>query len=767
MLTGFTYFVNHVKRIWFSFPIQLLLTNLKKNQVIVLFWILLFGFVVADWGKLFGIPYLFLDPEYHGQVNGRSLFIMGLAFGVFNSSFQITCYILDFERFRFLATIRNAIYKFTINNSILPGLFILVFGWQFWHFQVARGLENRFEAAMEFGAFIGGFLWVTFLTILYFRISSSGPLRNLSRAINQRLKNFSLYRLSMWKRIRSVKAHNLKVGYYFSGGFKIKRARLTDNPIRLGANEEVFSQNHLAAVLLELLTIFMLWIMGLFGGRGMFHIPAGASIFLFFGFVLMFIGAISYWLRGWSISIFLGLLICINLLFSLGWLNRVYQAFGMDYSKKVLYSPEKIKSMALDSLYVKDSLETIGVLNRWKAKTFEQKPKMVFMCTSGGGIRSATWTMRTLQYADSTLDSKLMNQMVLMTGASGGLLGAAYFRELYLQNLREPGVDYFERKYINHISKDILNPVVFSMITNDILIRLKKFNDGKYTYNADRGLVFEQILNQNLNNALNKQLYHYKNPERDAVIPMLMMAPVIINDGRRLYISPLHISYMTWDKGNRNSTPEFKLVRGVEFGRFFDSCDAMRLNFTSAIRMNATFPYITPNVALPTFPTIEVMDGGLSDNFGVTDALKFIHTFQGWIEQETSGVVLMCIRDTPKERPFKKQTADSWFSRIINPVGSVYANWARNQDNNNDQQEEYLSRSLHVPLDVVTFQYLADADLRETESKEHKPEERASLSWHLTTFEKQSIEYSIMNTPNQLALKKLQELLRAGSVKNQ
>lgn len=387
---------------------------------------------------------------------------------------------------------------------------------------------------------------------------------------------------------------------------------------------------------------------------------------------------------------------------------------------------------------------------------------MIFMCTSGGGIRSATWTMRTLQYVDSSVHSRFLNQMVLMTGASGGLLGAAYFRELYLQNLRQQNVDYYERKYINNISKDILNPVVFSLITNDILIRLKKFEDGKYTYNADRGLVFEQTINQNLHNALNKQLYHYKNPEREAIIPMMIAAPVIVNDGRRLYISPQNISYMSWDKGNRNSTPAFHLVRGIEFTRFFDSCDAMRLNFTSALRMNATFPYITPNVALPTTPTIEVMDGGLSDNFGVSDALKFMHTFQGWIEKETSGTVMVCIRDTPKERPFKKRTSDSWFSRIFNPVGSIYSNWARNQDYNNDQQEEYLTNALSVPMEVITFQYLANTDLT-TGAEENKPEERASLSWHLTTFEKQSIESSILNVPNQLALNRLKEVLKPDS----
>ena len=174
--------------------------------------------------------------------------------------------------------------------------------------------------------------------------------------------------------------------------------------------------------------------------------------------------------------------------------------------------------------------------------------------------------------------------------------------------------------------------------------------------------------------------------------------------------------------------------------------------------MNATFPYITPNISLPTVPSIEVMDGGLSDNFGVSDALRFIHTFKPWIDEETNGIVLMCIRDTPKERPFRKKNFDSWFSRILNPVGSVYSNWARNQDTNNDMQEEYLTHSLEVPLDVLTFQYLVPNDLL-VNMDESKSEGRASLSWHLTTFEKQSIESAILNGQNQEVLARLRQLL--------
>jgi hypothetical protein len=74
-------------------------------------------------------------------------------------------------------------------------------------------------------------------------------------------------------------------------------------------------------------------------------------------------------------------------------------------------------------------------------------------------------------------------------------------------------------------------------------------------------------------------------------------------------------------------------------------------------------------------------------------------------------------------------------------------------------QEEYLTHSLDVPLDVINFQYLAANELDDN-ADESKSENRASLSWHLTTFEKQSIESAILNPQNTEALNKLKTLIR-------
>lgn len=740
-----------------AFPVLLFLNHLKKNQIILLFWLLLFGVLLWDWGRLYGVPFLFLDPEYLGEVNYLSLFILGIAFGIFNTSFQITTFILDSARFRFLAGMRNAIFRFSLNNSFLPGLFYLLYCFQFVRFQHDRGLENPSGILLELAGFTIGFMLINLLAFLYFRIAGSKIIGTLARWLDGHLRKIRLYRVSEMKRQRELRQKEGGNSAYFLD-LNLRPVRVREiSEERFLRDPLIFGRSHLTAVLLEFITITMLLLAGFFRSHAWLQIPAGASIFILFGLILMVIGAISYWFRGWSISLFIALAVLVNFLFTSGYLSKEYQVFGISYNCKIPYQNSRIMAFSNQALIRKDSLKTITILDHWKLRTGQQKPRMMLVCCSGGGVRAATWTMRVLQYADSSLGSRLISHTCLMTGASGGLIGAAYFRDLCLRNFTGEKLDYYERKYVGNMAKDLLNPLVFSLVSNDMLLRMGKYNDGRYTYEADRGLSFEQSLRQNLGGILNRPLAHYRNPERDGLIPMMFVVPAIVNDGRRLYISAQDISYMTREHSHLGITPENRPVRGVEWTRYFEGADARRLAFSSALRMNATFPYIMPNITLPTEPQIQVMDGGLNDNFGVSDALKFAWVFRDWISRETSGLVLVCIRDTPRERPFRANSRDSWFSRLINPVGSVYTNWARNQDYSNDLQAAYLGKTLEVPMEMLYFQYLEDADLLENPAS--KTENRASLSWHLTDFEKASIESSIHRRPNQRALDRLRALV--------
>src|ERR1700741_555189 len=106
--------------IYYSFPVQLLINHFKKNQVLLLLWLLMFGFITKQVGMMVGAPYLFLDPEYHNTVDYKGFLIIGISLAVFIMSFHITTYILDSYRFTFLGTVSKPFTKFCLNNSLIP-----------------------------------------------------------------------------------------------------------------------------------------------------------------------------------------------------------------------------------------------------------------------------------------------------------------------------------------------------------------------------------------------------------------------------------------------------------------------------------------------------------------------------------------------------------------------------------------------------------------------------------------------------------------------
>ena len=57
--------------------------------------------------------------------------------------------------------------------------------------------------------------------------------------------------------------------------------------------------------------------------------------------------------------------------------------------------------------------------------------------------------------------------------------------------------------------------------------------------------------------------------------------------------------------------------------------------------MNTTFPYVLPNVWLPSRPVIDVMDAGLRDNYGQETSLWFMDYFSGWLKENTSGIIIL------------------------------------------------------------------------------------------------------------------------------
>jgi hypothetical protein len=257
---------------------------------------------------------------------------------------------------------------------------------------------------------------------------------------------------------------------------------------------------------------------------------------------------------------------------------------------------------------------------------------------------------------------------------------------------------------------------------------------------------------------LDKPLAAYRIPEQRAQIPMMIIAASVINDGRRLYFAAQPISYMN------NAAPLARRTirtrtRGIEFLRFFRHHRADSLRLTTALRMNATFPYIMPNVLLPSEPAMEVMDAGLSDNYGVNDAVQFLYVFREWIAKNTSGVIIIRIRDSPKEREIKPYQSRSLLFKLFSPIEHFLSNMYFLQDSRNDVAIELAEGWFKSDLKTIDFEYnpyYLNNNLADTLVHMRK----APLSWRLTARELDGIRAMIYSAENQSAMRKLKGYLK-------
>jgi hypothetical protein len=104
--------------LYYSFPVQLVLLHLKKFQVLLIFWYILFSTVNGTFMKSYGADSLYLSPEYLGEVSPIAAAVVGVAIGIFIMSWNITTFILFSRHFRFLATASNPFLKFSNSTSV-------------------------------------------------------------------------------------------------------------------------------------------------------------------------------------------------------------------------------------------------------------------------------------------------------------------------------------------------------------------------------------------------------------------------------------------------------------------------------------------------------------------------------------------------------------------------------------------------------------------------------------------------------------------------
>ncbi len=734
------------RNFYYSFPIQLLLLHFRKAQILLAFWLILFLTITGHFLKLFGADGLFLAPEYLGKVNAAGAAIIGVAMAIFIMSWNITTFIIHSSRCRFLATTTNPFLKYCLNNALIPAVFLIVYFFNALNFGLYKELIPVSQFLLNVAGFLGGFFLLLLISFAYFFTADKRILRFYQpRFLN--INNTKRKRRS--SKEESADDHGLKVGFYFNSYFTVKKARPVKH-YNQSFLDEIFKRHHFSALITILLAFIFMIFIAFFLDHTFFQVPAAASILILFAILIAVLGALSYFLRSWSLLFVIALFLVVNTLYKYHIIDPGSKAYGLNYTSesRPVYNLQHLRELNAPGIIKSDKQNMTSILNKWKQKQGTKKPLMIAFNFSGGGLRGAGFSLNVLQQLDSLTQGNIMDNTMLMSGASGGMLAAAYFRELSRQRNEGEKIDVGSKRYFYNISEDLLNPVFSAMIARDLITPRQKFTNNGYRYVKDRGYAFEQKLNLNTGGILNKKIGFYKEAESNAEIPMMILNSVVTSDLKKMMVCTQPLSFMMQEEYT-DSASYMNGPDAIDFASLFKNENPMDLSLLTALRMNATYPYVLPAVWLPSDPIIEVMDAGLRDNNGQESTLRFLNVFRDWINENTRGILIIQIRSRQKGTWDGNYTNGGIAEVLTKPFTMLQNNWFVLQDYFQDDEISYAKNFLNVPLNRISFMYIPD-----------KEDNAASLNFHLTAREKNEVQSSLKRLNNVKAFEEVMRIMR-------
>ena len=276
------------------------------------------------------------------------------------------------------------------------------------------------------------------------------------------------------------------------------------------------------------------------------------------------------------------------------------------------------------------------------------KPKLVLVAVSGGGIRAAVW----IPLVFEAMSELILKHIRLIAGASGGMVGAAAVVGCW-KHLKSPPPKAATANNLGLVSgitaEQALLPVIQTMLVRDLfwnmLLPMRWFSSERSReLEYQWGLAAKDgVIGTGADNPFALTFDRLKVAEEKGALPSLIFAPVAIEDTRRVLISNLDLTPLTMPEGDEG-TPI--AVTALELFKMFPKARG-ELTLGTAARMNATFPIVSSNVSLPTTPPRRLIDAGISDNYGIETLTAWMFHHREVLQAETSGVAILEIRAFP------------------------------------------------------------------------------------------------------------------------
>jgi hypothetical protein len=381
-------------RFFFTFfPIRIFILHLRRSPLMISMWLLFCLTVSGHVFNDYGVQLLFVLPEYLGSTGFTAFFLTGLGIGLFTMAFHISSYIFYSYRYRFLATLDRPIYRFSINNSVIPLFCIFFYALIVFRFQ--EPLFSMTDRLMHLGGIFAGIFSMIALVFTYFFTF----VRNQSFFEEKEVGSLNALLQKIYSRKRYVSplttADN-DVNTYLKNFYRLRLTRPADH-YEYGKLLNALEQHHIRAAYFFIALIALVIGLGTFEESSWVQIPAAATSMIMLSVFVMISGAFFSRFKGWTPTAAIIFILAFNYFSAYSPFYKPNMVTGLNYEiDPASFDRETLYQNTTDSIVNEDSRHWEVILNNWKKRQKSAKPKLIIANVSGGGLRSSLWTYEIL-----------------------------------------------------------------------------------------------------------------------------------------------------------------------------------------------------------------------------------------------------------------------------------------------------------------------------------------------------------------------------------
>lgn len=518
-----------------------------------------------------------------------------------------------------------------------------------------------------------------------------------------------------------------------------------------------------------------------------------------------FFSGLSFWTDVWHLPIALIIISlsgCLYLIFSIdSFFELKIPNSGTEKESKSVTEKDCQKHEMNEEENLKNNFKKI--IKRRLGKS--NNKTLVVVATSGGGIQASGWTAKVLCGLQKKLGESFTQSIGLISAVSGGSVGTMFFLDQFDDSKYCPDDQSLDSIFKN-ATKDWLDAVGWGIAYPDmmkffavpwgflillnqaikfILSIIKKIKiDSKLTElsalnsflkYSDRGYSLEWYWQKQLKDPNTTTLANWRKKVDDGIIPIPVFNGTLLEGGRRFLISPIQ-----FQSKNKVQSKTDEDMKAIDFQALYQQ--RYDLDVTTAARLSASFPYVTPS-SRPYYSSLKkerdthedeehtdkdkerhiyhVADGGYFDNFGTFTALEWLDKNIEDLMNDSivERVIFIQINHFPTEDIGEENGFPGWFTELIGPLLTLF----------NIKDSTQIARN---ELDIKLIQSKIDLIQHKIENKKNELKNRkiedifhsstitfeggdAPLSWYLSHKQINELESNWNNIIDQNKLKEL------------